>query len=352
MKKIVAKTGGRPIRTSSLLALQEAVDSFEKFVAAYADSEISNLVVISGCATSLDNRTIESGILLFSVEGVFKLCTFDGYSIPAGYNRCFLYPSIVDVTDTYKNAEVKSVFTEYKIVVSLTYPIAKDVFAYDLEDGAYMPDFFSIIQNNSRLFVTQSEKNTWTGKANAVHTHTASQITESTTKRFVTDAEKSTWNAARSSAVADVLGGIAATWNTLQKLKTYTDAELAKKLNGSDVGVDWQEIDDLDPNTIAKLKYRRDAFGYVYLLGPILAKEVSSGYVLPDGFRPLAMKYFYVIGSETSAGVTSSNRGLWVKISTDGRITLCANDSGGGYTGSNYAMSVLNGINFLAVALP
>ena len=210
-----------------------------------------------------------------------------------------------------------------------------------------MPDFLSLIQNSSRLFVTQLEKNTWNGKANAVHTHTASQITESSTKRFVTDAEKVLWNAARSAAVSDVLGGISATWNTLQKLKTYTDTELSKKLNGTDVGVDWQEIDDLDPGTIGRLKYRRDAFGYVYLWGAITAKSTPSGYTLPEGFRPITTRYFYVVGYEETNNIRTYNRGLWVKVNTDGRVTLCANDSGGGYDGTNSAGSYVNGISFL-----
>ncbi len=52
-------------------------------------------------------------------------------------------------------------------------------------------------------YYTESEVDTkLSGKANSAHSHSATDISESTTKRFVTDSEKSTWNNKASTTVA------------------------------------------------------------------------------------------------------------------------------------------------------
>jgi hypothetical protein len=51
-----------------------------------------------------------------------------------------------------------------------------------------------VTQTSSYRFVTDTEKSTWNGKAAGTHTHAATDITQDVTHRFVTDAQIATWD--------------------------------------------------------------------------------------------------------------------------------------------------------------
>lgn len=89
--------------------------------------------------------------------------------------------------------------------------------------GGVESDFDTLL----KLFEWVSD--TFNSYALAVHNHTAAQITESTTKRFITDTERTTWNAARTGAVADIRDNIVTAYNTLNKLYSYINTQLATK---------------------------------------------------------------------------------------------------------------------------
>lgn len=65
--------------------------------------------------------------------------------------------------------------------------------------------------------ITSEKVESWDNKANATHTHKATEITQDATHKFVTDAEKNKWN--NSTEISDTTTTTTSTWSS-QKIST------------------------------------------------------------------------------------------------------------------------------------
>jgi hypothetical protein len=157
------------------------------------------------------------------------------------------------------------------------------------------------------------------GKATSAHTHSATDITETTTKRFVTDIEKAAWNAKISQdqldqALNTLVSGLTwkgsfATLKEIQALENPQDGWFAIATEGTNTFYVYES----ETNEWQSL-------GGIMLPG--VATETSNGLMTAEMVKKLASLSNYTLPVATTDTLGGVKSGSIIYVSSDGTLQI------------------------------